>query len=132
MIQRVQSLYLLVAAIGACLSAFVFPLWNSEGTDVFAGNLGYLFALILGIAVLSFMTIFLFKNRGLQMKLCILSMVLTIAVAGLIPYEMTQLAAVSNPGIGTYGLIIPLLFNFLARKGIKKDDDLVKSVDRIR
>ncbi len=132
MIQRIQSVYLALAAVGALISAFLFPMWTSEGFDYFASANTLLFSLVVAIAVFSFIAIFLFKNRAIQMKLCTVNMLLVIVSGAYIVYQYFNYEVESVIGIAPFFLLFPLVFNYLAKRSIKKDDDLIRSVDRIR
>lgn len=90
-------------------------------------------------------TIFLYKKRELQVRLCRLTMLVNIIFIGLIflYYEadiQKIIAAVEGDEYQLYvayffGMVIPLvnlILEILAIRGIKKDIDLLKSVDRLR
>jgi hypothetical protein len=88
------------------------------------------------IPVLSAVIIFLFKNRSLQLRLAAILIVLIVVfimVSGIFAYlYMKKYHAEILPG---FRMIIPflqLIFSVLAYRGIKKDDNLVKSYDRLR
>ena len=86
-------------------------------------------------ALLSIVTIFLFKNRKLQFVLGRLNILINLILLGLLIYLSLTLsgeAMVSEKGIGMFLPIIVILVLVLANKAIKKDEDLVKSVDRLR
>ena len=93
-------------------------------------------------AIVAFYSIFQFKNRLTQMKLGLLNIFLIAASLGFSVYYMYQgeaLIELASGGVirGTYkiGIFLPamaLLFNSMANRFIKKDEDLVRSVDRIR
>ena len=90
----------------------------------------------LGISFLALVSIFVYKNRKQQMKLCRIGALLTLAeiVFIVISYVNTKEIAQSEPNFGYVIFILPIstLCFLLAAKAIKKDEDLVKSVDRIR
>ena len=144
MIQRIQTLYLLVAAIFSSGLIFVFNLWTEKsGKILSAPSLlnesstllkTILFAYILS-SLLSVITIFLFKNRQLQFVLGRLNMLINFYLLGVLIYLSLTLsgeAAVSEKGIGMFMPVIVVVLLALANKAIKKDEDLVKSVDRLR
>ena len=92
--------------------------------------------------LLSFVTIFLFKKRMLQFRLCIVEMIMT---AGTILFEIYYFwgairainSFISNASAWTVSLtailpLIALIFTYLALRGVKKDILLIKSLDRIR
>ena len=136
MIQRIQSVWLLLAA--ACAFAglkFSFysgtkladPLLKElNGTET-------ILLMITGIAVggLALITIFLFKNRALQFKLCLLGILLQLVLIYLYYREVTGYTQ------GTYSLTSILqptivLSFILAAVGIRKDSKMVKNSDRLR
>lgn len=136
MLQRIQTVYLLLAAASALGLIFVFHLWIADdGTTVFAKDELPFFAVFLASGVLSLITIFLFKNRKLQFVLGRLNIILNFFLLGFFVYLSLNISgetAVSEKGIGMFLPIISIVFLALANKAIKKDEDLVKSVDRLR
>ncbi|GAA4230421.1 DUF4293 domain-containing protein [Postechiella marina] len=136
MLQRIQSIYLLLAAGVSAGLIFVLHLWvNNEGVHMFAkDNMLYL-GLFLGSALLSVISIFMYKNRKSQFMLGRLNIILNFILLGFFVYQSLNLSgetAVSEKGIGMFIPIISIVLLALANKAIKKDEDLVKSVDRLR
>lgn len=136
MIQRIQTLFLLLAAIVSGGLIFVFELWTTpESVKIFAKNINYVFALFLVSALLSILSIASFKNRKSQFMLGRLNIILNFFLLGLFVYQSLNLSGetvVSEKGIGIFLPIVSIVFLALANKAIKKDEDLVKSVDRLR
>lgn len=153
MIQRRQSIYLLLAGILMILM-IVWPLaYFFVGEDVYTyGLLGIdkmlaeeqnlvlptaSVPVLAGfIALISLLTIFLYKKRKLQMRLCIYNMILVVALYGVIGYYCYELIELLDAGfqIGV-SMALPVLalaFTVLARRAIKADEALIKSYDRIR
>ena len=149
MIQRIQSVYLLVVSILAfvCMCCPVGSIIAStkeisEFTNLYIalsdGTKDYapwaLFAILLVIAVLSLGTIFLFKNRMLQIRLTIFSSVL------LIGYYITLIAFILKLADGasitpSWTICLPfvsIVLNWLAIRSIGADEALVKAYDRLR
>ena len=136
MLQRIQTIYLLIAAGVSAGLIFVSHLWiTDEGISVFAkDNILYL-GLFLGSAVLSLITIFMYKNRKSQFVLGRLNIILNFILLGFFVYLSLNVSgetAVSEKGIGMFLPIVSIVLLALANKAIKKDEDLVKSVDRLR
>lgn len=153
MIQRIQSLYLLLVAILNGL-LFVLPLNDMlSGGHIIRISVTGIFELIddktILIAdlfpllvinsisiVLAFAAIFLYKNRKAQMRLTIYNSLINVSITFLALFYAYQVASTHNIQLGfSIGLILPLIgafLSFLAFKAIKKDDNLVKSIDRIR
>ncbi|CAM1368752.1 conserved membrane protein of unknown function [Tenacibaculum soleae] len=145
MIQRKQSIYLLIAAIMSAGLTFVFSLWTNAQNN----SVTYILDLFSGVsilekltpvlfftsALLSIVTLFLFKNRQLQFVLGRLNILINLFLLGVLIYLSQTLsgeALVSEKGIGMFFPVIVILLLVLANKAIKKDEDLVKSVDRLR
>ncbi len=136
MIQRIQTIYLLISAIIAAGLIFVFHLWtNSNDVPVFAkDNMTYLL-LFLGSALLSLISIFSYKKRQSQFVLGRLNIILNFILLGLFVYQLLISPGeshISEKGVGIFMPIFSIVFLVLANKAIKKDEDLVKSVDRLR
>ena len=136
MIQRIQTIYLLLAAGISAGLIFVFHLWTTkEDIKIFAQDEILFFGLFLGSAVLSLISIFMFKNRKSQFVLGRLNILLNFILLGFFVYQSLNLsgeANVSEKGIGILLPILSIVLLVLANKAIKKDEDLVKSVDRLR
>ncbi|GAA4817808.1 DUF4293 domain-containing protein [Litoribaculum gwangyangense] len=136
MLQRIQTIYLLCAAGISAGLIFVFRLWiTNEGIEVFAKHDILYLGLFLGSAVLSLIGIFMYKNRKSQFVLGRLNIILNFILLGFFVYQSLNVSgetAVSEKGIGMLLPIVSIVFLALANKAIKKDEDLVKSVDRLR
>lgn len=136
MIQRIQTLYLFLAVIVAGGLPFVFNLWKtSSETLVYAFDEPMLLGGFVLSGVLSLISIFLFKNRKLQFVINRLTIILNFILLIALVYRSLNLpgdAEVSEKGIGIFLPIISIVMIVLANKAIKKDEDLVKSVDRLR
>lgn len=143
MIQRIQSIYLLLASIVSGGLIFVFNLWNTIKEKIFIVDLFLEEAisfkviplLFLTSAVLSLIALFLFKNRKLQFVIGRVIILINLFLLGLLMYLSLNLSGetvVSEKGIGMFLPILVVLLIVLANKAIKKDEDLVKSVDRLR
>lgn len=138
MIQRVQTIWLLMASAAAFLSLKL-PFYSGTnranmasyrlmGTENF-----YMMLLTIAIGVLALITMFLYSNRKLQMRLCLLGIVLEILLIYLYYRETTTFA----PGTGTYSLtsilqLLVLLFYFMAMKGIANDNKIIRESNRLR
>ncbi|MGF1586971.1 MAG: DUF4293 domain-containing protein [Bacteroidales bacterium] len=155
MIQRIQSVYLFLAAI-ILFSMFFHPL--AEMLD--AGKTFYQFDLsgiyegmgdtakkiesvlplrflVIVTAALSFITIFFYKRRILQLRICIFNLILLIGFYGLFLFYFffmrNQLdASVTSLKITIVFPFIALILVFLATRGIRRDELLVRSYNRIR
>ncbi|MCF1191533.1 DUF4293 domain-containing protein [Mangrovimonas sp. AS39] len=136
MIQRIQTLYLLLSAIVTGGLIFVFHLWvTNEGAIVFAKDELLFLGLFFGSTLLSLISIFNFKNRKSQFVMGRLNIILNFILLGFFVYRSLNLSGetvVSEKGIGIFLPIVSIVLLALANKAIKKDEDLVKSVDRLR
>ena len=136
MIQRIQTIYLLLTAGISAGLIFVFHLWTTnESVKFFAQDDIAYFAMFLGSAVLSLISIFMFKNRQTQFVLGRLNILLNFILLGFFVYQSLNVsgeADVSEKGIGILLPILSIVLLVLANKAIKKDENLVKSVDRLR
>ena len=149
MIQRIQSIFLLLAS-GSIFGQFGLPYLQTPANDpartlpvladgVFnpLDNIGLLgLTMLAGLA--SLLAIFLFRNRSLQTRLTVgalLASGLLLALAGFTAYN--TLTSLPPGGSAQYqaGLALPvlaLLFQWLAGRSIRKDEQLVRSMDRLR
>ena len=132
MIQRIQSVYLLIAGLVSAGVSNILP----TGHDVI-GNFDspFLYEGMLLSGLLSFIIIFVFKNRKLQFVLGRINILLNLILLGVFVYLSLNLpgeALVSEKGIGQFIPVITIVLLVLANKAIKKDEQLVKSVDRLR
>lgn len=136
MLQRIQTVYLLIAAIVSGGVIFVLHLWVTNNEVVVYAKDNVLFlGLFLGSAVLSLISIFKYKKRKTQFILGRLNIILNFILLGFFVYQSLNVSgetAVSEKGIGMLIPIVSIVFLALANKAIKKDEDLVKSVDRLR
>ena len=136
MIQRLQTLWLLLASACA-FASFKFSYYsgtNAKGLSPYELKANENFLLMLttvAVGALALFTIFLFKKRGLQLRLCVLGILLEALLIFLYYREVKTFTQ------GTYSLtailhsIIVISF-FLAARGIHKDDKVVKDSDRLR
>ena len=136
MIQRIQTLYLLIATAISAGLIFVFDLYTDKNKALVFAKDDYLYlGLFLGSALLSLISIFSYKNRKSQFVLGRLNIILNFILLGVFVYQSLNLSGetlVSEKGIGLILPIFSIVFLVLANKAIKKDEDLVKSVDRLR
>ena len=136
MLQRIQTVYLLIAALFSAGFIFIFKLWvDQSGHPVFIEDVYSALGLTLLSALISLVTIFLFRNRKLQFVLGRINILLNLILLGLFVYWSLTVSgetSVSEKGIGMLTPVFSIVFLVLANKAIKKDEDLVKSVDRLR
>lgn len=151
MIQRIQSIYLLLSSLLMVSLFFIpFALIETETKEIYSfiyrglvngGGETVIPTLALAIllssaTLVSFVTIFVFKKRILQIRLCGLNIALLLGSTGMIYYLGTQIideiAGVMGYQITTAFPVIAAILTFLALRAIGKDIALLKSMDRIR
>jgi len=88
------------------------------------------------IGFFALIAIFLYKNRNLQIRLCNLAMLITCGFIGLLIFAADSISSGMNQVIhysfGTYLPMLEVILFFLAARQIKKDEELVRSADRLR
>ena len=145
MIQRKQSLFLLAVAIINILLVFIPFQTFQDGllnfpVRLFPDELGesnkyVVMVLNLIIMILSLITIFQYKNRMFQYKLANILALLNIVLLALfflLDYVNKESLASVSYSVGACLPLISGAFAFLAAVFIKKDEQLVRSADRIR
>ena len=136
MLQRIQTVYLILSVVLMGVLYYWFPVIKDEaGTVIIAQNEPLVLGLIFGSIVVTLISIFNFKNRKLQFVLNRLTIITNFVLLGVFVYRSLSLSGetlVSEKGIGVLVPILSIVFLVLANKAIKRDEDLVKSVDRLR
>ncbi len=136
MIQRIQSIYMFVVVLLAGLLPFLIPIWNAnDGVEIFAQNELWISIAFYASAALALIALFLFKNRQNQFVVNRLNMILNLFLLGFFVYRSLNLSgevSTSEKGIGMLIPVFSIVFLVLANRAIKKDENLVKSVDRLR
>ena len=144
MLQRIQTVYLIIAALLTGVAAFVAPFWNDANGDVImlvdllqsealvdrAVPILFVLSTLISAAV-----IFLYKNRSKQIIGNRLNIAINFLLLGIIVYRLLNLPGeidISEKGIGVFIPLIVIVMLALANKAIIKDEKLVKSVDRLR
>lgn len=137
MIQRQQSLWLLLSTICAVLS-YILPFYSGtrQGINgiekaIIDATSTYALMILTGISLLlSLFTIFIYKNRKLQFRLCLGGILLSVLIIVLYFVEIKNLSgSISLSSIFVFAILIGYL---LAAVGIRKDEKLVKALDRLR
>ena len=131
MIQRIQSIYLLVAAISMILISFKVPVYTLNEILFMAQDDTKMFILTIVGAILSLLGLFMFKNRKFQMKLIRLTVLIQMIIGVRIFMLFNKFEVVLNNTF-LFLMAFNLIALIMAYRGVKKDDDLVRSVDRIR
>ena len=142
MIQRVQTLFLLLTTL-ISVSLLYLPLFElpAMAADALPREFritsnALLLILCAATGLFSFIVIFLFKNRRLQLKACRLILIIIFVMIGLLFYTSDTYSSGLDQKVvfktGTYLPLLQVVFIFLAHRAIKKDDELVRSADRLR
>ncbi len=154
MIQRIQTIYLFLAA-AIIFSMFLSPLaemvdafdqyYYFDLTGIYAGvgdtakmieSVLPLRFLVIVTALLSLLTIFFYKRRILQIRISIFNLVLLLGFYALFFFyyfhAKSNLSAMANFKLPVMFPAIAVILVFLAARGIRKDEMLVRSYDRIR
>ena len=151
MIQRIQSIFLLAAAILQFIF-LSFPISNFALTDfnvsLFAKGFKQtsgelllattpLYLLCLGILFLTIIAIFLYKKRIIQIRFCIYNMLLNLGLIGMLILNISNF--MKNNTVEAYSYtpilampVVNIILLYLAFRGIRKDEVLVKAYDRLR
>ncbi len=136
MLQRIQTIYLIVSALLIGALYYWFPLVkDAAGIAVIERDEPLVLSLIIVSVVLAVISILNFKKRKLQFVINRLNIISNFVLLGVFVYRSLTLSGetlVSEKGIGVLLPIISIVFLVLANKAIKGDEDLVKSVDRLR
>ena len=118
------------------LLPFWVNLWSDpDGNIIFAKNDIMISSAFYISALLALVAIVIYKKRKNQFVLNRLNMILNLFLLGFFVYRSLNLpgeASVSEKGIGMLIPVISIVLLVLANRAIKKDEDLVKSVDRLR
>lgn len=141
MIQRIQTLYLILGAVAIGALGFVDLPWSSQAASVHTWFVPAVIGLMIVSIALAGWAIFLYTNRSKQRTVVVGVQVVTLCLAATLYgglYLTSELTFVGREGV-QWGRMIVLflpivayLFFFLARRGIDHDIELVKSMDRIR
>lgn len=157
MIQRIQTVWLLAAAI-ILLGLFVFPyvsfidlvglgkqiyvtgIYSSNNNESVRESSSIMLAIYAGIvAIVPLLIVFQYKNRKRQILFSIVEIVLILllgiwmwATAHTTLDAINQKLQAGNIGVGFFLLPVAIIFLGMAASGIRKDEKLIKSADRLR
>lgn len=159
MIQRVQSVFLLLVAI-AMICLFFLPVWSKTDAagveyvldayklapvtapatgEVLSKNTIFIALLAGAAALVALFSIFQYKNRLTQMKLGALNsllmavlMFLCFYYAMMVGEDLVKGATAGSKEAGFFLPALGLILNVLANRFIKRDEELVRSMDRLR
>jgi hypothetical protein len=90
------------------------------------------------VALVLLINIFLYKNRKIQKRILLVLMVLNLATLGSTFFvadqieSLTSITSAASYKLGIYAPLLIMMFIVFANRGIRKDDKLVSSADRLR
>lgn len=153
MIQRKQTLFMVISIVSAILTFFIPIGFLNAGAEVaevtpygvyeintnaqLMRNM-YMFYLPLALAfAVTIIALMNYKNRKSQikyLKFTFLLFAITFVLMALYVNDIqnTMSGLIYSLGVGFFFPLLSVAFNWLAAKAIKKDEELVRSVDRIR
>lgn len=136
MIQRIQTLFLAVVAILSILAAFfIKSLVQNDESSIFELSIQIDRIMFFIVAIIAVISILLYKKRINQFIVNRLNIILNLFLLGFFVYRSLNLSGeslLSQKGIWIIVPLISIVLLILANKAIKRDEDLVKSVDRLR
>ncbi|MCW3167572.1 DUF4293 domain-containing protein [Chryseobacterium sp. 09-1422] len=129
MLQRIQTIWILLSVLAA---AFLYI--TGQDVEVF-GNTPIISISSIVLVLIGAFSLFSFKNRKRQIMLNNISIIINALLIGILVYWMQNLSGgidFPEKGIEPVFPLIAVICLFLANVFIKKDERLVKSVDRLR
>jgi hypothetical protein len=154
MVQRIQSVYLFLAAViyffmlgrpiaelqiddTLFLQFYHLKIIPASDTAFQAISTWPVSVLIFTIMGISFINIFLYRKRILQIRLCVFNIILMFGLVGLIyfftKYTLNDLNGITS--VFLWPIVVPfisIVLTYMALKGIQKDEALIRSYNRIR
>jgi peptidoglycan/LPS O-acetylase OafA/YrhL len=152
MIQRVQSVWLFLASLTIFLLLLLPVVSNqingsefwimvtglyqkTNETAIKVESFRPLYISTAAVGLICFISIFVFRNRTAQKRIIMVAMVLIISLSYWIFSYAQKIPggiASASYGIGAFLPVLAVLFCALALRGIRKDEQLLKSADRLR
>ena len=129
MLQRIQTIWIILAVLGA-----VFLNLTGQDFDILGGKLTINVSSII-LVLAGLLSIFSFKNRKRQILLNNISIIINALLIGLLVYWLLNLSGgihFPEKGIEPVFPFLSIVCLLLANMYIRKDERLVKSVDRLR
>lgn len=136
MLQRIQTIWLLLAGVAAFLTlklnSVVAEDVNKQYTPLNALNSGMAVLIVtILVGLIAFISLFLYKNRPMQLRLCIVGILLELTLLFLYYKKASTFTSHSINIAALLHLAIIIGF-ILAAKGINSDEKLIKDSDRLR
>jgi hypothetical protein len=139
MIQRQQSLWLVLSTVCGLLS-YKLPFYTGTtiinnkpaGADLDAGSTFFLLVLTGASIILSVITVFMFKDRKIQFRLALGGVFLSILILVIYFIEIRKFINPSSLSLSCLLVFAMLAGYIMAARGIRRDEKLVKSLDKLR
>ena len=136
MIQRIQTLYLILIALLNSLGIFFYqPLDESVIIGIFTLPDEVIWGTFSVSATLALVSVFQYKQRSKQLVINRINLLLELFLMGFFAYLSLNLSGEDSSSLKGIAVFVPLfsiVLLVMANKSIQKDEDLVKSVDRLR
>ena len=139
MIQRIQSVYLLMGALALVGLLLVDVVWQNPAVERYGWLSTAILVLGATAAFIGLIALFLYRDRKQQRRVVLGAQLATVALLAVLVggFALGQaMPVVLAAGVAGYaGLLLPVLayvLYFFARRAIQKDIDLVRSMDRLR
>lgn len=139
MIQRIQTIYLLLSAI-SLIMILLLPVGYQEAESGVVANIAmssnlptFILSILSGIVAV--FSIFLFNNRKLQLRITSIVILLAVLTLSSLVFYLYVIGKdiITSPNFIPYVLAgFGIIFGILAYRGIDADDKLVRSMDRLR
>ncbi len=129
MLQRIQTVWIFLAILGA-----IFLFVTGQDFSVF-GPTPFISIVCVALVLLGFLSILSYKERKRQILLNKISIIINVLLLGLLVFWLLSLpGGIDFPekGIEPFFPLLSVICLFLANSYIRKDERLVKSVDRLR
>ena len=129
MLQRIQTIWTLLAVLAA-----VFLFITGQDVDVF-GHIPVIDISCIVLVLTGALSIFSFKNRKRQILLNTISIIINVLLIGVLAYWLLNLSGgiqIPEKGIEPVFPLIAVISLLIANSYIRRDERLVKSVDRLR
>lgn len=140
MLQRVQTLWLLLSVASALLT-FKLPFYNGTvingtegvtGAELTATDNVWLTILTIGVILLGILAIFLFKDRKAQIRFSFFGLLASIGLIALYTTYIKNFAPGGSISITAILTLLTVVGFFFALKGIRRDQKLVRDLNRLR
>ncbi len=138
MIQRIQTLYLLIVATLQTILLFSkqASFITTLGEEEFRVSSLWPMAVLIGITVLlAFFCIFIYRRRVIQIRLCVFNALLLLMLQAVVIYMLLRASGLSQESRYSFTAIFPIIsvvLTYLAIRAIGKDEAMIRALNRIR